>query len=320
MKHCIGTVMQGFITIALIAALSLPATAAEPSLAARLFEASPTALALAAGGFTTPGNQAAAGESSEDEIDPSTLQTGRALMLSAIMPGTGEYYSGHRLRAAAFFTVEVAAWVAVISFYNQGMDKDRKFKKYADQHFFEEIYRGYEYELARNQNYGDSGAYLGTEPQWREEEWETKIHYLPDVGFTHELPTGEDRHSNRSQDQQYYEMIGKYIHQFGFGWDDVFLPGGGFNGTDDPGTPSYDDLFGGSKRSKDYMDMRYDSNQLLKRSSIAMQIVMLNHVASALHASFTVRNMKRKATGQIGFRSIDYDGRKVAVGGLNLSW
>lgn len=295
--------------------------AQEASLSSRLFEADPTALALADGGITTPG-KAAPTSSVATTKNSKTLQPGKALLLSAIVPGAGEYYSGHKLRAAAFLAVEIAAWVGVISYYNQGMDKDKEFKEFADDHFFEQVYRDKEFELAKH-NLPDSGAFTGTEPEWRELEWDAKIHYLPDRGFTHELPDARDRAASRSHDQQYYEMIGKYIHQFGFAWDDVFQIIGGsgidFRG-DDPGTPEYDDQFGTAKRSKDYMEMRYQSNQLLDKSSLAIQLVMLNHVASALHASFTVRTMNRRAEGKIGFKTVKYDDRNVAVGGLNFSW
>ncbi len=314
--------MKGAISILLALTLVSITAAQEASLSGRLFEANPTSLALADGGVTTPG-LAPPKSSATASGGTKRLQPGKALMLSAIMPGAGEYYSGHKLRAAAFFVVEIAAWAAVISYYNQGMDKDKEFKTFADQHFVEGVYRDREFLLAQDPVYGDSGAYNGTRAEWDDEEWDLKIHYLPDRGYTHELPDGQDRSSSRSHDQQYYEMIGKYIHQFGFAWDDVFVMFNGqvvsYNG-DDPTTAEYDDQFGWAQKSKRYMDMRYDSNQLLDRSSLAIQLVMLNHVASALHASFTVRAMNRKAEGKVGFRTIDYDGRKVGVGGLNFSW
>ena len=80
-----------------------------------------------------------------------------------------------------------------------------------------------------------------------EMEWQDKLDYLPSAGFTHELPSESDR-NNSSDDQQYYEMIGKYIGQFGVGWDshpDDFP-------FDDPRTPYYD---GRRIFSEIYMDM-----------------------------------------------------------------
>ena len=37
------------------------------------------------------------------------------------------------------------------------------------------------------------------------------LYFLPDQGFTHNLPTHEERDKNSGEDQQFYEMIGKYI-------------------------------------------------------------------------------------------------------------
>ena len=313
------SIVSALISLSLITSV----IAEEANLATRLFHSNPTALALADGGITGPGKAAPESATGPGGKDPKSLQPGKALLLSAIVPGAGEYYAGYKLRAAAFFAIEIAAWVAVISYYNQGMDKDKEFKDFADDHFVEQVYRDVEYSLAQNPEYGDSAAYTGTKSEWLEEEWDVKIHYLPDRGFTHELPDDRDRSTSRSHYQQYYEMIGKYIHQFGFAWDDVFVmfndPVVSYNG-DNPGTPEYDDEFGAARLSKLYMDMRYDSNQLLDKSSLAIQIVMLNHVASALHASFTVKTLRQSAKANVGFRTIDYDGRKVGVGGLNFAW
>lgn len=288
--------MKKLMTLLLILIAVSISSAATNSLSDRLFAPDGEQLLSSASGsllsplpsYNSSGSNAS-GSSSSGELNP-----GKALLLSAIMPGTGEYYAGYKWRAAAFFLVEVAAWTGVIYFYNQGMDKDKEFKKFADTHFDEHIYRQREFELARDPQWGDSGAYTRTETEWLAESWNTKIHYLPSQGFTHELPSREERSRNKSQDQQYYEMIGKYIRQFGFAWDDAF--------GDDAGTPWFD---GTTPRSILYMDMRYDSNQLLQRSSLSIQIAMLNHVASALHASFTVRALKRKAEAQVGFRAID---------------
>ncbi len=104
-------------------------------------------------------------------------------------------------------------------------------------------------------------------------------------------------------------MIGKYIRQFGFGWNDAY--------GDDPSLPYFS---GNSPNSLLYMDMRYDSNRLLEFSAIATQVALLNHVAAALDASFSVRAMKRDARVDVGFRSIIHNDNPVAVGGFNITW
>lgn len=238
-----------------------------------------------------------------------TVNSGKAMLLSAIVPGTGQYYAGKTLKAAVFLGVELAAWGTVIYFYNKGQDKDQEFRDYADAHFDESNYRAREYSLATNPAYGDSGGYRGTPSDWENEPWDVKIHYLPREGFTHELPTREQRENNWSDKQQYYEMIGKYIHQFGFGWYDGI--------GDDPGTPYFD---GRSPRSEHYMDMRHDANQLLKTSAWGYNIALLNHVVSALDASFTVRMMNREVKTEVGFRQVPYNGEMAPAGGLHIVW
>jgi hypothetical protein len=244
----------------------------------------------------------------DNSVQTANLNPGKALLLSAIVPGAGEYYAGSKIKAAAFFAVEVAAWTSVILFYNKGKDKEDEFMEFADANFDEMAYRNKEYSLAQS-SVGDSGAYGNSFDDWTMEEWERKIQYLPREGFTHELPTEEDRNSNWSHDQQYYEMIGKYIHQFGFGWGDAF--------GDDPATHFFD---GDSPNSRSYMDMRYDSNKMLDYSAWGYNIALLNHVASALDASFSVRIAKRRANAQLSFRQVPYDGEMAKAAGLTFTW
>jgi len=126
---------------------------------------------------------------------------------------------------------------------------DNKAEEFADVHFSEQTYREVEFELAMAPAYGDSGTYPGPIVEWNQEDWETKIHYLPRQGFTHELPTQSMRDAGDHHNEAYYEMIGKYISQFGFGWDDTY--------GDNPETPYFD---GQSPNSIHYMDLRAEAN------------------------------------------------------------
>ncbi len=283
------------------------AFADDGGLADRLFTLDKVKAALLDAGLTPTGSPSFSA-TTETEGGAEELNPGKALLLSAIIPGAGELYAGYKLRAALFFGIELAAWTGVIYFYNKGQDKDAEFRRFADDHFNEDDYREMEYFLATNAQ--DTG-FSGLREDWEQLDWEEKIYFLPDSGFTHDLPLPEDRERSWSLKQQFYEMIGKYIHQFGFGWDDNF-------GDDDGLYTAYFD--GRSPNSEYYMDMRHDSNQLLKTSTWGYNIVLLNHVASALHASFTVRMLKQRARAQVGFRQVEYNGRQVTVGGLDFRW
>ena len=250
----------------------------------------------------------AAGQASA-EVSAAAFNPGKALLLSAIIPGAGQYYAGAKIRAAVYLAVEVAAWGSVIYYYNQGKNKEDEFMAFADGHFTEQDYRDREFFLAQDAAQGDSGAYHGTQVEWENLPWDIRIHFLPAGGFTHELPTLSQRENNWNDKQQYYEMIGKYIHQFGFGWDDGL--------GDDTGTPFFD---GYSLRSQNYMGMRHKSNQLLKSSAWGYNIALLNHLVSALDASFTVRAMNRNVKTEVGFRQVPYDAELAPAAGLNFSW
>lgn len=302
----------------------------SPRLAERLFSSENLQLDMMKASLNPSQTQSGGETSSATSESTTKLNPGKALILSAILPGAGEYYAGSKIKAAIFFGLEVAAWSAVVYFYNAGQKKDKEFKDYANTHFTESIYRDREYFLALQPNWGDSGKFNGTLDEWISKGWDEKIHYLPSAGFTHNLPTQDERNRNAGEDQQYYEMIGKYIGQFGFGWSDVHQgrPTGPFWG-DDPSTPWFDNQdpnYPNDPTKKTallsirYMDMRYESNQLLERSSIATQVALLNHVASAIDASLTVRAMNKQATATVGFKAIEFDGNPMAIGGLNLKW
>ncbi len=298
--------------------------AADFNLTESLFTPDDVSLGLLKSGLTPTGQP----KFSATSGDPDGLNPGKALVLSAIIPGAGQRYAGQTWKGLLFLAVEIGAWYGVVHYYNEGQKKDDEFKEYADTHFSEDVYRWQEFRVARDPRFGSAGAYPDDDEHdfdtWTDEDWNDKIKYLPSGGFTHELPTDDDRR-NPTDLQQFYEMIGKYIHQFGFGWDDVFteIPGDPttyiFNG-DEADTGHYDNLDGTAWRSVDYMDMRHESNKLLDYSAYAIQAVMLNHVAAALEASFSVRAMNRRAKAEVGFRNINYNDRPVTVGGLNITW
>ena len=249
---------------------------------------------------------------SERSSKYSGVNPGKALLLSAIVPGAGQFYARQWVSGGIFLFIELAAWGSVYYFYNESMDKQDEFEEFAQEHFIEDDYRSVEYSLATNAMYGDTLIpYNGTPAEWTALDWNTKIHFLPKEGFTHELPTHDEEYNfdDQSMEQQYYEMIGKYLHQFGFGWND------GYGDTDE--FPHFE---GASPNSKKYMGMRHDHNVLWDYSDWGLKVALLNHVASALHASFTVKAGRREAKADLSFRQIPYDRELINAAGLNITW
>lgn len=114
-----------------------------------------------------------------------------AFLMSLAIPGLGELYSGTRVRAAFFMTVEALTWINYARWRSKGKNLKANFRQFANNHWIEAHYRSWQ---VYNNNQG-SKKYLETET----------------------LPT-------KTEDiQQYYELIGKY-DQFVYGWDDVWNP------------------------------------------------------------------------------------------------
>lgn len=306
------------LVLALIFAVGNAYASDEGMLADKLFAPETVPLKLTEAGLTASGKPSQDGAFADfwAPKNPEDINPGKALLLSAILPGAGELYAGNKLKAAIFFGIEVAAWTGVIYFYGQGKDKEDEYIEYADMHFSDSTYWAFEFALARDPAIGDSGQYpMDDIEAWKNDSWDDKIDYLPDKGFTHELPTEEERDDDWSLDQQFYEMIGKYIHQFGVGWDDT--PDYDHTNPD----PVYKPYFNGTSIfSKDYMDMRKESNDLLEYSAWGYNIALLNHVASALDASFSVKLAKRRAKAELSFQQIPYDQEIVNTAGLKFTW
>ena len=135
-----------------------------------------------------------------------------------------------------------------------------------------------------------------SQADWRTTDWDIRSTYLP-APFTHDVRT--------SDHQQYFEMIGKYLSQFGWGWQDTWSAGASPDTptwlTDDPSTPELEgdrtntvEFDGNSPMFFHYRDMRGRANDLLDKGNAAMEVVLVNHVLSALDAAFAERNYNKQ--------------------------
>ncbi|MGB2770415.1 MAG: hypothetical protein WBC88_11875 [Candidatus Zixiibacteriota bacterium] len=120
----------------------------------------------------------------------------KAFLYSLIVPGSGEFYAGSKVKAAIFLGVDVGLWALYFNYHGKGKDKETEYQGFADLHWSEDDYILWlhdEYDIWSDRDKykdpitGDS-VYLS--------------HHLPDT-----------------KTDQYYEMIGKY-EQFSGGWDD----------------------------------------------------------------------------------------------------
>jgi len=167
-----------------------------------------------------------------------------AFGLSLLVPGAGQAYEGRWKSALVFFGVEAASWTGWYIWREEGKDKEREYKNFADEHW----------SLDRFQAWRDNYRTRYDTTWW-----------------THVLP--------KEKDQDYYEMIGKY-DQFAAGWEDFPeewlsdpVPGDSLE--------VFCKTWKNSLRER-YEDMREESNRYLKRAGYMMGLILVNRVISAI--------------------------------------
>jgi hypothetical protein len=303
---------------------------------------SPFRAQLADAGTATSADET--GEPASDTLSlggPVKKNIGKAVMFSLIIPGTGELYAGSWLRALPWFAIEVAGWAMFAKYHAAGQSKTDDFEAYAGwrdtpNNFDVRAYMWAEYKVANSPTmHGGDSTYNGSFADWRLLLWDSdyestrnRATYLPPP-FTHDVMT-DDR-------QQFFEMIGKYFLQFGWGWKDTHDNGAGVTqsnandfwsanepdwthssytgGEDNPLSVNFD---GRSDMFFHYRDMRGRANDLLNRGNLAMEVVLVNHVLSALDAAFAVRaanahlkDQTPAGTPKLGHMHLQYDNKLV---------
>jgi hypothetical protein len=263
---------------------------------------------------------------------------GKGVMFSLVIPGTGQLYSGPWWRAVPWFAIEVAGWALFADYHKKGQDKTTEFENYASygttpydgglgrgyrpNNFDASAYLFAEYRIARD-TITAPVVYRGDYSQWINETWTERQRHLP-APFTHDIMTTDP--------QQYFEMIGKYLLQFGFGWKDTYNWNGDSWSPWTPGETSPDwshpaqglradtsntvAFDGESRMELMYADMRGKANDYLNSANRAMEVVMVNHIISALDAALAVRSYNKKHTAgpNLGDLKFHYDAK-----GLNGS-
>jgi hypothetical protein len=188
-------------------------------------------------------------------------------LLSLLVPGAGEIYSGEYLKAGIFVAIEAAVVTTAVIYDNKGDRKTNEFQDYAD-------------------------AYKNTDHNWsvvRYAKWVVQYEHSNDPELLNKILLSDDPNLppwdqvnwlalNEAEtgshklaphgEQQYYELIGKY-HQYSPGWND-------FNGGGDISQVSPNLLY--------YSSMRGDANDLYAVASTAVIGIYVNHVLSTLDA------------------------------------
>lgn len=236
----------------------------------------------------------------------------KAALFSAILPGAGEAYAGSYWKAAAFIAAEATLWTFNIIYDQKGKDEDKRMRTFAKNHWSEQRYWSSVYYFAEKND-----KWTGQELQWEADnlisqaDIDANIELLRtmenEINYTHTLP--------ETHTQQYYEMIYKYVSQFGNGWDDV---------TETLGDPFYytvnGDLSATTPNQLKYRKMRNREEDFYVVATTMARLAMLNHLVSMFDAAITVRGMNKKI--QYGLRvEPHYDGYTYNnLYGVHIVW
>jgi hypothetical protein len=242
----------------------------------------------------------------------------KAALMSAAIPGLGEVYAKSYWRAALFFAIDVALISSNVIYENKGDDEDVRMKSFGNEHWSEQKYWSKVYDEAVI--YGKwTGAlldknddYIINDEVFADPAIRNQLRDLEqEIGYTHTLPS--------TTTQQYYEMIYKYLHQFGVGWDDITAL---TNGDEDAAWIYYDSGNLGilSPNTKQYRSMRNRSNDFYGRATTMLNLMLLNHVLSAFDAALAVKQFNKKINYAVRVNS-QFDGyERVTMYGLYVSW
>ncbi len=182
-------------------------------------------------------------------------------LLSLVLPGAGEFYTGEYVKAVIFFALEAGLVTTGLIYDKKGDDKTVEYQNYADDYknpnHHWSVIKYAQWVIQTELGGQDPGIILSedpTLPPWEQVNWQL---LNANEHGSHRLPPHGD--------QQYYEMIGKY-HQYSPGWND-------FTG----GTVS--DL---SSNFLFYSGLRGKANDYYNVASGAVLGIYINHFLSAL--------------------------------------
>lgn len=229
----------------------------------------------------------------------------KAALFSAVIPGSGQYYGGSVWKAILFAGIEVAGWTVYLVNTSKGENQETEMETFANTNWSEHKYWSRLYYDARQQGLSDLPVYAVDEDNMLiayNSDVANSLRYLEDaLGHTHRLP--------ETKTQQYYEMIYKYLTQFGNGWEDANFYSTYYGNTNNL-TPQ---MF-------TYRDMRNDMNGYYDVASTATNVILVNHVLSALDAAWTTGNYNREIRMKIRAYNKRYFDENVQMVGINVSW
>lgn len=225
--------------------------------------------------------------------------------MSVILPGAGQFYNEDYWKTAIFVALEAAAIVTAITYSKKGEDQTATFEAFANSPDGWDVqkYANWSVDNASriNPEIQEGDAILDIFDNSGDVVW-SKLNQLETTissWYSHQLAPFDD--------QQYYEMIGKY-QQFNPGWkdfnyDDAYTYG-------DPLTPTF----------YWYADERGKANDYYNISNMAIKILVANHVISAVEAALSANSYNRSLNAEVKMESSSIGYNRIFYPELSLSY
>lgn len=214
------------------------------------------------------------------QVKKKKKSVGLGVLLSAVLPGAGEFYGENYLKAGIFFGIEVLAWATFAYFESKGNTKEEEYIAYADQYWDVRTYARW----LKNEGFDESTGINPDEPN--RDILREQIMVCERANFSHTMP--------EYGSQQYYELIGKY-QNFQAGWTNLeHIP------TKGPGPYNYqtyhDPIF------TNYAAERQKANDFFDYAKIGPITAIVNHILSAADAAWVISSYNNKIKLETGFR------------------
>ena len=218
-----------------------------------------------------------------------------AAVMSLVVPGSGEVYSGSYLKGAIFFVADVISISAAVNYNNKGNNQNNIDEAYANAHWSAVRYANWTIDnigvlnpsLANLQNQYRSevfysGDTVNSPPPFGNVNWAELNSMESDIGASQDEgypPNGYTHQIFNYGLAQYYKELGKY-DQFGPGWDD-YIKG--------PITASNFPVSYESPHFVTYRNMRAEDDRLNVIATTWTSIALFNHVLSAADAFWSAK-------------------------------
>jgi len=224
--------------------------------------------------------------------------------MSLVIPGSGEFYAESYWKAALFFVVDVAAWVLAYTYDKKGDQQTDSYQGYANENWSVVQYAQYTQDHLVQPGKVYNWRLPGTEGMstfdrpWIQVDWNEINRMERDIGgyYSHTLPPYNE--------QQYYELIGKYP-QFNQGWRDANLSlGSDYETIKSNLTPMF----------TYYSGERGTANDYYATATTWVTVAVINHILSAVDAAWSA-GQYNSAHASVGMRMVPtgtgYEGMAV---------